>query len=100
MRIAARQTNPSFRVLMTRMLRLFVPLIFGLLVSSCTTPVHPVAAGPLILISIDGFRWDYLQHYEAPTLRRLAAGGVHVRSLTPSYPSKTFPNHYTLVTGL
>jgi predicted AlkP superfamily pyrophosphatase or phosphodiesterase len=85
---------------MTRPLRLICPLIFGLLLTACTTPSRPVAAGPLILISIDGFRWDYLQRYEAPTLRRLAAGGVHVRSLTPSYPSKTFPNHYTLVTGL
>ena len=54
----------------------------------------------LILISIDGFRWDYLQKYEAPVLRRLAAEGVHARRMTPSFPSKTFPNHYTLVTGL
>ena len=66
---------------------------------SCTT--HPAApAGPLILISIDGFRWDYLRKFEAPNLRRLAADGVHARRMTPSFPSKTFPNHYTLVTGL
>jgi len=51
-------------------------------------------------VSIDGFRWDYLQHYAAPTLQRLAAAGVHARRMTPSFPSKTFPNHYTLVTGL
>jgi len=100
MRIAPLQTNPSFRPLMTRLFRTLVALLSGLLVASCTTPVKPVASGPVILISIDGFRWDYLQRYAAPTLRQLAASGGHLRRLTPSYPSKTFPNHYTLVTGL
>jgi len=52
------------------------------------------------VISIDGFRWDYLQKFAAPTLRQLAAAGVHATRMTPSFPSKTFPNHYTLVTGL
>ena len=54
----------------------------------------------MILISIDGFRWDYLDQYDAPTLRGLAANGVHARRLNPVFPSRTFPNHYTLVTGL
>ena len=85
---------------MTRIFCSLVLLFSGLLTSSCTTPAPTVTAGPVILISIDGFRWDYLQRYEAPTLRQLAAAGGHIRSLTPSYPSKTFPNHYTLVTGL
>lgn len=72
-----------------------------LLASSCTNPAHaPAGDGPLILISIDAFRWDYLRKYDAPTLRALAAGGVHATRMTPSFPSKTFPNHYTLVTGL
>ncbi len=68
---------------------------------SCTSPgTKPAPGGPLILISIDGFRWDYLQKYAPPTLKALAAGGVHAERMTPSFPSKTFPNHYTLVTGL
>ncbi len=72
-----------------------------LLLASCTGPVQPAATSdPVILISIDGFRWDFLQKFAAPTLRQLAAGGVHATRLTPSFPSKTFPNHYTLVTGL
>ena len=101
MRIAAPQTNPSFTALMIRLLRPLTLLFFGLLVSSCTTPPQaPAEKGPVILISIDGFRWDYLQKYDAPTLRRLASGGVHATRLTPSFPSRTFPNHYTLVTGL
>lgn len=101
MRIAGPQTNPSFKQLMTRLLRFCAALLLGLLASSCTTsPPAPGGDGPLILISIDGFRWDYLQRYAAPTLQQLAATGAHLRSLTPSYPTKTFPNHYTLVTGL
>lgn len=51
-----------------------------------------------ILISIDGFRADYLDRGETPVLSRLAAGGVHA-VMRPSFPSKTFPNHWALVTG-
>ena len=76
-------------------------LLAVLLAPSCSTPAGGTAAAdPLILISIDGFRWDYLQKYDAPTLRQLAADGVHATRLTPSFPSLTFPNHYTIVTGL
>lgn len=53
----------------------------------------------LILVSLDGWRWDYAQRHPAPNLRRLAARGVSA-PLIPSFPSKTFPNHYTIVTGL
>jgi len=53
----------------------------------------------LILISFDGFRWDYRTKFSAPNINRLAAKGVSA-DLVPSYPSKTFPNHYTIVTGL
>lgn len=52
-----------------------------------------------ILVSIDGFRWDYLTRGITPNLSRLAAGGVS-GPMRPSFPSKTFPNHWTLVTGL
>lgn len=54
----------------------------------------------LILISADGFRWDYLDLVETPNLRQLAAGGVRAEGLIPVFPSKTFPSHYSLVTGL
>jgi predicted AlkP superfamily pyrophosphatase or phosphodiesterase len=80
---------------------LLVMGIFSLLAASCTAPAPRTAAtDPLILISLDGFRWDYLDLYDAPVLRRLAADGVRARRMNPSFPSKTFPNHYTLVTGL
>jgi predicted AlkP superfamily pyrophosphatase or phosphodiesterase len=60
------------------------------------------ADSPLILVSIDGFRWDYPELYaaEAATIRKLTQEGASVRSLMPVFPSNTFPNHYTLVTGL
>ncbi len=54
----------------------------------------------LILISIDGFRADYLDRHETPTLAALAADGVRAQALIPAFPTLTFPNHYTLVTGL
>ncbi|HXD32848.1 MAG TPA: ectonucleotide pyrophosphatase/phosphodiesterase [Pyrinomonadaceae bacterium] len=54
----------------------------------------------LILISIDGFRADYLTQYAHPTLDALAEEGVRAKWMTPSYPSLTFPNHYAIATGL
>src|SRR5690242_12868162 len=54
----------------------------------------------VLLISMDGFRYDYLQRYGPAHLNSLAANGVRARWLIPSFPSKTFPNHYTIATGL
>jgi predicted AlkP superfamily pyrophosphatase or phosphodiesterase len=52
-----------------------------------------------ILISIDGFRPDYLEKGVTPVLSRLASEGAFA-AMRPSFPSKTYPNHWTLVTGL
>ncbi len=60
----------------------------------------PAAAPKLLLVSIDGLRADMLDRGITPNLSRLVDGGVRARWMTPSYPSLTFPNHYTLVTGL
>src|SRR3954462_3039714 len=54
----------------------------------------------VVLISLDGFRWDYLDRYPAPHLRELAQQGARAEGLVPVFPSLTFPNHYTIVTGL
>ncbi len=55
----------------------------------------------VILISMDGFRYDYVERYNAANLKAMALGGVSAPDgMIPSYPSVTFPNHYTLVTGL
>lgn len=68
------------------------------------TPPPPAAAvearAPVtILISIDGFRADYLQRGVTPNLLHLASQGI-TGPMRPSFPSKTFPNHWTLVTGV
>ncbi|RLD76072.1 MAG: alkaline phosphatase family protein, partial [Bacteroidetes bacterium] len=54
----------------------------------------------LVVLSMDAFRWDYPDSIPTPNLDMVAANGVKAVSLRPSYPSKTFPNHYTMATGL
>ena len=54
----------------------------------------------VLLVSVDGLRADVVGSGAMPTLDALAASGVRAQWMTPSYPSLTFPNHYTLVTGL
>jgi predicted AlkP superfamily pyrophosphatase or phosphodiesterase len=54
----------------------------------------------VILISADGFRYDYAEKYNATHLKEMAKKGVQASSMTSSFPSVTFPNHYTIVTGL
>ncbi|MBU2425351.1 MAG: ectonucleotide pyrophosphatase/phosphodiesterase [Gammaproteobacteria bacterium] len=54
----------------------------------------------LILISLDGFARHYLDRYPAPALQQLIAEGTVAEAMQPVFPSKTFPNHYSIVTGL
>jgi predicted AlkP superfamily pyrophosphatase or phosphodiesterase len=54
----------------------------------------------VILISADGFRADFAEKYQAKFLLAASQKGVRADYMTPSYPSVTFPNHYTIVTGL
>jgi len=75
-------------------------LLVCLLAACREAPALPPERAIVVLISIDGFRWDYLDKFNPPTLRRLAAEGVQADGLIPQFPSKTFPNHYTIVTGL
>jgi predicted AlkP superfamily pyrophosphatase or phosphodiesterase len=62
--------------------------------------ISGATSDPVILISIDGFRADYLDRGITPTLASLAADGVRAEALKPAFPTLTFPNHYTIVTGL
>ncbi|KHN78351.1 Ectonucleotide pyrophosphatase/phosphodiesterase C27A7.1 [Toxocara canis] len=55
---------------------------------------------PLLLISMDGFQAGYLERELTPAIARIYECGSHAKYMYPSYPSKTFPNHYTIVTGL
>lgn len=54
----------------------------------------------LILVSIDGFRWDYPDLGITPTLDRIAANGIRAQEVVPVFPTLTFPNHYSIATGL
>lgn len=87
------------------MIRVLVAAL-ALLLAACSghpppATVPPAAArDPVILISIDGLRADYLQRGITPNITALAARGVTTNAMRPSFPSLTFPNHYTLVTGL
>ncbi len=54
----------------------------------------------LVLISIDGFRWDYMDRYPTPNMDRIAAAGSRAERLIPVFPTLTFPNHYSIATGL
>jgi len=54
----------------------------------------------VVMVSLDGFRWDYTQYANTPVLDSLANAGVLAEALIPSFPTKTFPNHYTIATGL
>ncbi|MFZ2322363.1 MAG: ectonucleotide pyrophosphatase/phosphodiesterase [Ignavibacteriaceae bacterium] len=53
-----------------------------------------------ILVSFDAFRWDYGNRGISPNLDYIEQNGVHALSLCPCFPSKTFPNHYSIVTGM
>jgi len=78
------------------------PLALVVLTPACPGPPVPAAiqARAVVLVSLDGFRPDYLGRPGAVRLRDLAANGVRARWLRPVAPTLTFPNHYTIVTGL
>ncbi len=69
--------------------------------AACTDSRPALRLDPtVILVSFDGFRWDYPTKAATPNLHALAARGVQAENLIPAFPSKTFPNHYSIVTGL
>lgn len=68
-------------------------LIFIKIISAQNSPY-------LILVSFDGFRWDYPSKELTPNLNMIEENGVKSLSLKPSFPSSTFPNHITIATGL
>jgi predicted AlkP superfamily pyrophosphatase or phosphodiesterase len=84
--------------LVSRKLRRSVLLVFLLLACNVFAADH--LQPTVILISIDGFRYDYFGKAPTPSLDSLIARGVRARYMIPSFPTKTFPNHYTIVTGL
>jgi predicted AlkP superfamily pyrophosphatase or phosphodiesterase len=86
-----------------RALRLAL-LLFSTAVVLCACQAGPSDRDekptPLLLISIDGFRHDYIERFDSPTMDRMIREGLHADSLHEAFPTKTFATHYTLVTGL
>ncbi|XP_007886711.1 ectonucleotide pyrophosphatase/phosphodiesterase family member 7-like [Callorhinchus milii] len=78
-------------------------LLLGLFLTlTNNTPLQPGARkthNKLLLISVDGFRWDYDQHIETPNLQALVKEGVKAKYITPSFITLTSPSHFTLLTG-
>lgn len=79
---------------------LFLSLL--LLFISCLPSKDNEGSGSpyVVMLSLDGFRWDYPDSIPTPNLDYLAKTGVKARSLKPCFPTKTFPNHYSIATGL
>jgi predicted AlkP superfamily pyrophosphatase or phosphodiesterase len=79
---------------------LAIVVALALAVAAPSARRAPAAEPILILVSFDGWRWDYIRRFPAPNLRALASRGTRAAALIPSFPVLTFPNHYTIVTGL
>ena len=83
------------------MRRFLIIALLAALGAALAAQARPAADPPLtILISFDGWRWDYDTKAPAPALRALMARGVRAEALIPGFPSKTIPNHYSMATGL
>ena len=103
-----RQKQIAIRFCIFLVLRSFLGAVC---LAQAIAPVITVDHGPnapqqlakpyVILVSLDGFRYDYPQRYHAKNLLDLAARGASAPDgMTPPYPSITFPSHYTIITGL
>lgn len=81
-------------------------LVLALFVAGCAAGpssqmrADSVEGGTVLLVSLDGFMPDYLERFDTPNLDRIAAEGTRAEALIPVFPPKTFPNHYSIVTGL
>ena len=83
---------------------LLVALGFVIALGACRPGLAPSPQVRLtrhvVLISLDGFRADYITRPVATHLQAIAARGVRAERMITVFPSKTFPNHYSIVTGL
>ncbi|HDS07489.1 MAG TPA: alkaline phosphatase family protein [Bacteroides sp.] len=78
-------------------------LILGIILlagGSCRKKEVSAHDNYVVMVSFDGFRWDYADLYDTPTFDAMARNGVRAIRMIPSFPTQTFPNHYTLATGL
>jgi predicted AlkP superfamily pyrophosphatase or phosphodiesterase len=81
-------------------LTLIVSLSVLILISGFRKDSRKPFKNYVLLVSLDGFRWDYSKIYNTPNLNRLEQEGVKAERLIASFPTVTFPNHYSIATGL
>ena len=74
-------------------------LVIALAVAAAPGPRPAPAVPAVVLLTMDGVRWDYPQREALPAFSSMAAAGWTARRLTPPFPSRTFPSHSTLATG-
>ncbi len=79
---------------------ILILLLVAFQVSAQHSSRYKTNAPYLVVLSMDAFRWDYPQLYHTPNLDSIAQIGIKAESLQPAFPSKTFPNHYSMATGL
>ena len=75
-------------------------LLISILSAGCIINKRGPYKNYVVLVSMDAFRWDYPDIYDTPNLDELARDGVKAGRLIPSFPTITFPNHYSIATGL
>lgn len=80
-----------------RALTLLLPVLLGW--ASCHPARGRKSFNKLLLISFDGFRWDYDQDVDTPNMDRLALQGVKAKYLTPPFVTMTSPSHFTTISG-
>ena len=76
---------------MARVIMLTILLWWTFQVASCSK---------LVVILMDGFRWDYFDHAQMPGFSALARDGVKVEYMESDYPTLSFPNYYSIMTGI
>lgn len=84
---------------MTNSFHRLIVLLF-IAVTGCASIKNDKETPYVVMVSLDAFRWDYDSIYKTPVLNSVAANGVMAERMIPSFPTKTFPNHYSIATGL
>lgn len=85
-------SKPCLATVINLLCAILLVTLFGLTLSEHTPK--------LLLVSFDGFRWDYLSKTDTPNFDRITNNGVKAKWVKDTFTSLTFPNHYTIVTGL
>ncbi|HZY82390.1 MAG TPA: ectonucleotide pyrophosphatase/phosphodiesterase [Cyclobacteriaceae bacterium] len=81
-------------------MRLFLAFIASLLLLAGSSDAFAQSPASVLLVSFDGFRHDYIDKHDLKNFKAFREGGASAKSLMPCYPSLTYANHYSIVTGM